>query len=102
LEKQLQAKDDTGCALYNAQGNEVEAEIITIPEHEVEGLAELPGGKRIPVVYDVYAIRLSLPEEPQLDENKLYYRWRPGAEPTGTPGNIKVHWPEGLCVEDII
>ncbi len=71
--ERAQVKTNTGCALYDSEGNEVEAEIITMPEHEVEGLAELEDGTQFPVMYDAYSIRLRLPEEPPLDENKLYY-----------------------------
>ena len=109
LERQSKEKADTACALYNARGDEVEAEIVTMPAHKVEGLARLSDGTQVPVVYDAYVIRVRLPsdfegmeDEPQLDEGKLYYRRRPGSKLQLEPGNFNVLLPDDLCVEDLI
>jgi len=105
LEEQTQANGPGFAALralYDSDRNKVQAELITMPEHEVEGLAELPDGKQIPVVYDAYVIKVG-PPEPPLDANKLYYRMRPGVVIDWSDmSKHKFYFPEDWDLDKII
>ena len=98
LEKK--ASRTKGYGIYDANGVEVQAEVISKPTPEVDGLARLPDGTEIAIVYD-YGLEIKVAGEPEVekDEGKLYYRQRPGAEMD--PKNMRIKLPHGLTMEDL-
>lgn len=76
LEGAIKAKTGGGMALFDGDGNEVEAELIQEPKPGVDGLAILHG-KEIPVELQTQdpVVMMFYHDEP-LDKGKLFMRRR--------------------------
>lgn len=102
LEKAAQRHTDPGCAIYDSDGNEVNGELIQIPEYGVDGIVRLQDGTAATLVYDVWVTK-KLPghwnetkstedQAARQNEGKLFWRQRPGSP---EPIDVVIHFPPG-------